>query len=300
MRTSLIKRFYSTPTPLKAVGFRLRRCEPAEKFPAVKFMIQEKFEDITRRIWSDINLSNKYGTLYGEETITDSILLELVKQNYVNIKILQTPKVLEAIKGTDWEWYVGSHTYGWIRYAIQAKKLNPKTNSYGSLNHKVRQSSNVNYQINLLRTFADANGAVPLYNFYNHYPSATETGHWQCSKPFDKELLGWTFTTLTNVETAIKTRGSRTFDKIHQLKYTLPIRCLLTCPYFKSLYQDQTTIGLTGDFLGESFQKVATLPKQFLNAREIGILEEFPEELYSPEIAIYPKRIAMIELPDNK
>ena len=105
---------------------------------------------------------------------------------------------------------------------------------------------------------------------------------------------------MTNVETAIKTRGSRTFDKIHHLKHTLPIRCLFTCPYFKSLYQDQTTIGSTDDFLGETFRKVATLPRQFTNAREIGILAEFPEELYNPQIAIYPKRIAIIELPDDK
>lgn len=263
-------------------------------------MIPKKFEDISRRIWGDIDLSNRYGILYGEETITDSILLDLAKQNYFNIRILQTPKPLEAIQGTDWEWYVGSYTYGWIRYAIQAKKLNPKLNSYNSLNHKVGLAPNDDYQINLLRTFASTNGDVPLYNFYNYFPRATETAHWQCSKAFDRELLGWTFTTLTNVETAINTRGSRTFDKIHQLKYTLPIRCLFTCPYFKSLYQDKTTIGSTGNFLGETFRKVKTLPSQFINAREIGILKEFPEELYSPQIKIYPKRIAIIELPDDE
>jgi len=59
-------------------------------------MIAQKFEEITRRIWTDINLSNKYGTIYGEETITDSILLDLVKQNYFNIRILQTPKNFET------------------------------------------------------------------------------------------------------------------------------------------------------------------------------------------------------------
>jgi hypothetical protein len=262
-------------------------------------MIAQKFEEITRRIWTDINLSNRYGTIYGEETITDSILLELVKQNYFNIRILQTPKNLEAVKGTDWEWFVGSYKFGWIRYAIQAKKLNLSTNKYDNIKHKVGQPPNDDYQINLLRTFANANGAVPLYNFYNYAPAATQADHWQCSKAFDRELLGWTFTTLTNVETAIKTRGSRTFDKIHRLKVTLPIRCLFTCPYFKALYHDQSKIEATGNFFGESFRKVATLPRQFINAREIGILEDFPEELYSPQIEIYPKRIAIIELPNN-
>ena len=263
-------------------------------------MIPKKFEDITRRIWTDIDLANKYGTSFGEETITDSILLELAKQNYFNIRILQTPKPKETIQGTDWEWFVGSYRYGWMRYAIQAKKLNPNSHRYDNLNHKVGQPPNEDYQINLLRAFASANGAVPLYNFYNYYPKVTEADHWQCSKTFDRELLGWTFTTLTNVETAINTLGSRTFDKIHQLKTTLPIRCLFSCPYFKSIYQDQNINGTTEDFLGEDFRKVATLPPQFINAREIGILDEFPEELYSPQIQIYPKRIAIIELPDDE
>jgi hypothetical protein len=263
-------------------------------------MIPQKFEDISRRIWTDINLSNRYGTIYGEETITDSILLELAKQNYFNIRVLQTPRRLESAQGTDWEWFVGSNKSGWIRYAIQAKKLNLSTNKYENLNHKVGQPPNDDYQINLLRTFADTNGAVPLYNFYNYFPAATQADHWQCSKVFDRELLGWTFTTLTNIETAIKKRGSRTFDKIHRLKATLPIRCLFTCPYFRTLYHGQSIAVKTENFFGESFRKVGTLPRQFINTREIGILEEFPEELYSPQIEIYPKRVAIIELPDNE
>ena len=265
----------------------------------VILMVHQKFEEITRRIWTDINLSKKYGTLYGEETITDSILLELAKQNYFNIRILQTPKRSEAIKGTDWEWYVGSYTYGWIRYAIQAKKLNPDSYVYDSLNHKVGKPPNDEHQISILKSFAKINGAVPIYNFYNYFPSVKEDVHWQCSKSFDQELLGWTFTTLTNVESAIDTRGSRTFDKIHRLENTLPIRCLFTCPYFKSIYQDKTIIGKISKIMGEPFIKIEALPRQFINAREIGILEEFPEELYAPQIEIFPKRIAIIELPET-
>lgn len=257
-------------------------------------------EDISRRIWTDINLSKKYNTIYGEETITDSILLELAKLDYFNIRILQTPKSVEAHQGTDWEWYVGSNTYGWIRYAIQAKKINTKSNCYTSLNHKLGKSPVVEYQINILRTFANTNGAVPLFNFYNYYPNATEDKHWQCSQSFDLELLGWTFTTLKNVEAAIKKRGFRTFDKIHQLKNALPIRCLFTCPYFKSLYHDQTKSRSEENFLGETFTRLKTLPTQLSAAREIGKLHEFPIELYSPLINIYPKRIAIIELSYDK
>ncbi|MGI4021540.1 MAG: DUF6615 family protein [Janthinobacterium lividum] len=260
-------------------------------------LITEKFEEITKRIWNDISFADYYRILYGEESITDSILLDLAKQNWFSIRILQTPKHLEPKLGTDWEWYVGSNNYGWIRYAIQAKKLKTRYNNrYTNLKHFVGPHPD-NYQTKKLRIFANDNYAVPLYNFYNYFPDATEADHWQCSKPFDKELLGWTFTTLKNVETAIVTKGSRTFNKIHRLKDTLPIRCLFTCPYFQSLYQDRKTIDSAGEFLGEPFRKIATLPRQFINARETGILKEFPEELYSTRL--YPKRIAIIELTDE-
>jgi len=261
-------------------------------------MISEKFEEISKRVWTNINLSNRYQTIYGEETITDSILLDLAKQNYFNIRILQTPKIKEGIQGTDWEWFVGSYRFGWIRYAIQAKKLNLSTNRYNALNHKVGEPPYEKYQIDLLREFSNANDAIPLYNFYNFYPTANQSDHWQCSKTFDPELLGWTFTTLTNVDKAINTRGFRTFDKIHQLKGTLPIRCLFKCPYFLNNYQDKEKMDEPKEFLGESFKKVKALPSEFINAREIGTLGNFPEELYNPKIKIYPKRIAIIDLSD--
>jgi len=135
-------------------------------------MIHKKFEEITRKIWTDIKLSQQYGIILGEETITDSILLELARQNFFNIRILQTQKPKEAIQGTDWEWFVGSYKYGWIRYAIQAKKLNLTTLGYGNLNHKIGKAPNDDYQINILRKFSKANGAVPLYHFYNYFPAA--------------------------------------------------------------------------------------------------------------------------------
>ena len=260
-------------------------------------MVTQKFEKLSRTVWDNIWLSNYYRTIYGEETITDSLLLELVKQNFFNIRILQTPKNIESIKGTDWEWFVGSPRFGWIRFAIQAKKLYLKHNSYPNLNHKVGTPPHDDCQINILRTYSQANGSVPLYNFYNYYPQAEEPEHWHCSNPFDPELLGWTFTTLTNVQTAINTRGYRNFDKIHQFRETLPIRCLFTCPYFRSIYMNDPNIdGGNNNFLGEKFTRVEQLPDEFIMARETGRLEKFPEVLFKREIEMYPKRIAIIQL----
>jgi hypothetical protein len=70
---------------------------------------------------------------------------------------------------------------------------------------------------------------------------------------------------------------------------------LFTCPYFKPLYLNQA-VGQIGNFLGEPFKKISSLPNALITSREIGTLGEFPEEIYNPEIKIYPKRIAIIDL----
>ena len=165
-------------------------------------MIHKKFEELSKTIWTNIELSNRYRTIYGEETITDSILLELAKLESINIRIVQTPKFIEKDQGTDWEWFVGSKRYGWIRFALQAKKLSLKTHVYDQLNHKVGKLLNARLQIDLLKDFAKANNAVPLYTFYNNYPDGLESSHWHCPEPFERELMGWTFTPLTNIEQA--------------------------------------------------------------------------------------------------
>lgn len=264
----------------------------------ILIMIAKIFEEITRRIWTDIHLSNKYKIMYGEETITDSILLELAKQNHHGIQILQTNKLSESTNGTDWEWFVGSDTFGWMRYAIQAKKLKCSTGRYESLNHKVGTQPHDDYQLNILKRFSEANDAIALYNFYNYYPQANESSHWHCETAFDKELLGWTFTMLSNVETALNTKGCRTFNAIH-MAGALPIRCLFTCPQFKSLYYENAKAGLIVTPFNKPYGKIPKLPQQFAAALKTGILEEFPKELYSAKIEIYPRRIAIIELSLN-
>lgn len=265
-----------------------------------KNIISETFEEITKEIWHGIDDANRYKLTFGEETITDLILLKLVKKNYFNLRILQTLKPLEAKKGTDWEWIVGTNTYGWIRFAVQAKKMNRKTAIYDKLNHLVGKPPHEDYQINILRTFATANGAVPLYQFYNYYPAADRNLHWQCHLQYEQEMLGWTFTTLTNVDRALRQRGARNFTQLHQQKITLPVRCLFNCPRFKSYYRDTSIIGRRSDILGEPFTKLSRLPDEFLTAREGGVLPNFPEELYNPEINIYPERIAIIELSEEE
>lgn len=148
-----------------------------------------KFEELSKEIWKKIELASRLRTIFGEETITDSILLELASQHYWNIRIIQTPKVDEAKKGTDWEWFVGSPGTGWVRYALQAKKISIGSGRYSSLKHRVGIKSTDPMQVDILKRYAKGNHAVPLYTFYNHASKADASKHWHCSLPFDKNCL---------------------------------------------------------------------------------------------------------------
>lgn len=260
--------------------------------------IQQTIDKLTKDIWGNIDLSNNLKTKFGEETISDILLLELAKLRNYNLRIIQTPKDKEKFKGTDWELFIGSQSYGWIRFAIQAKKAHPKSKKgdYNCLKHSVGTEE----QIDILKRFSKANNAVPLYCFYNHYPKANESDHWHCKKKFEQKLLGWTITSIKNVETAINTHGCRNFEFIHKQKETLPTKCLFDCPLLIKQYQDNSLMGGKIKLFDTEVNKIQSIPFFLTEGRDITSIESYPEELYNKQIAIYPKRIAIFDLGNDE
>ena len=164
---------------------------------------------------------------FGEETITDLLMMDLYVQGSTLAHFEQTSKPNEAMWGTDFELWLGSKTKGWLRFAIQAKKLDLRTERYSSLT----QANSNGPQIELLEDYARLNRAAPLYCLYNHTDGADEFDHWHCcTQPVDLKELGCTVTPLSNIATAIDEWGGKNFDSIHKNKGTLPWKCLVSCP----------------------------------------------------------------------
>ncbi len=275
--------------------------------------IASLFENLSEHVWNRIRDSWEYDIRQGEETITDHLLLEIVKREFKSILIFPTSKKLEKKKGTDWEWWIGSKRHGWIRYAVQAKKISHKGNRYDSLNHSVN-SSKIGpkmKQFDVLKRFSKANNAIPLYSFYNYVPNEKLNKYWNCSLAFDQKQLGWTFTPLSVIEKILKgkTRGNRNFQYIHCQKQSLPIRCLVKCPNILKKYDlDPTKMVAEAQALynsrvireNEGFYR--NLPDNLnidsLTNNDLNEISEFPEDFYNPEIALYPKKIAVIDISD--
>jgi hypothetical protein len=216
----------------------------------------------------------------GEETITDLNLLEIKRSGVKSIQIVKSTKAEEAIKGIDWEWWIGSNTRGWLRYAMQAKKIQVASQRYDSLGHKV----NGILQINLLETYARTVTAIPLYCLYNYPKNPISSQHWHCNFPYDEKQMGCTVTPLSIIRQAMNTKGCRNFNFIHTQNETIPWRCLLNCPRIMQIY--------TGAPTDISFENIKVYPKLPSNIAR-AIEEELP--ILSPES--YPA-IRVSELGD--
>jgi hypothetical protein len=248
--------------------------------------IVDLFEKISADTWERLYLGHRFGISQGEETITDHLLLEIAKARCAEVRVIKTPKHLEGKKGTDWEWWIGSYRFGWLRYAVQAKCVDVKTNRYKKINHKVRGQ----FQFDLLDTYAQANRAIARYCFYNYVPLSDQT-YWQCNLPFDQLQYGCTVTPLKIVRKASVTHGGKNFDFIHSYSETKPLRCLVKCPLMLSVYQ-----GASSSFPGyEDAFVYEGLPPSLNAAFETGELREFDPDFYASEIETYPKRILVID-----
>ena len=74
---------------------------------------------------------------YGEETITETNLLEIRRRHPERVRVRTSPKPLEARNGADWEW----HIVGWsrtLKMRVQAKRL--QRNGVLKVRHKVKSS----------------------------------------------------------------------------------------------------------------------------------------------------------------
>ncbi|HGK3759174.1 TPA: DUF6615 family protein [Klebsiella pneumoniae] len=255
-------------------------------------MLINHLDIISDDVWKRLANGKKYNITQGEETLTDNILLYLASQNLSEIKIIQTPKNMESVKGTDWEWWIGNRMHGYLRYAAQAKKLDAKTNRYSSLNHKVGVGSKALFQHDILEQYAHVNQAIPLYAFYNHLDPCNYPTRWNCPLPFELTKLGCTVTSLQNVKYAIKNRGYRTFGAIHQFPDTVPLRCLAECLNIATI-SEKSKIAKVHCFCVEA--KIYQDPWEWLSQMgHLNSCEQMPNEYYNHELGFYPKRILLI------
>ena len=231
--------------------------------------ITELLERLSRATWERLRWSSRLDLSQNEETITDINLLDIARANLPGISIGKVPSRIEESKiGIDWDFVVGNSSIGWVRFAVQAKKIDYKTEKYESLGKKVRKFNVL--QIDLLDKYAKKQKAVPIYCLYNFVERNDYHPFWHCGRRLARKQLGCSVTPSFLIRKFIKTKPKKTsFDDIHKEKETLPWRCLtcwMTCSA-PSCQQSQPAISY---FREMSYSKELPTDFQPSNDREIN------------------------------
>ena len=276
-------------------------------------------ETLSRQTWEQLHAAKDLSVRFGEETITDLLALGIRRQSLQLTNWEQTTKPEEAIWGSDFEWWIGHDTIGWVRFSVQAKKLILGSKQY-NFRHKVHGVS----QLEILRDHAMRIGTIPLYCLYNYSANANRT-HWQCCRPesFEVEDLGCTVVHLRTIRNLAY--GQKNFDFIHRNTGALPWRCLASCPQLRRLLWRRRTdsiAGQSGDTNPrfDDYQETDVarahyeqLPDMIDSIRRSGRIDEVDRRLYGGETEdnlrsykndyvdriILPKWIGILEFEDT-
>lgn len=114
---------------------------------------------------------------YGEETITETNLLELRRRHPARIRLTAFTRKKESLNGADWEWHVIGRARRLIM-RVQAKRV--QKNGVLRVSHVVKGSGR--QQIDLLIANARADGRMPVYCLY---ASEAQRSYWKAQSPAD-------------------------------------------------------------------------------------------------------------------
>ncbi|MEW5861088.1 MAG: DUF6615 family protein [Cyanobacteriota bacterium] len=263
------------------------------------------FEQLAEATWERIQFGEELGCRQGEETITDINILDLKRAGLCEVFIPKINKAKESETGIDWEWWIGSDQRGWWRYAVQAKKVQPKKGNkdqiYSKLRHTIGKSPQKEFQIDILERYAQGHNCIPLYCLYNFIDDNNLQKYWHCNLTYDKFQFGCTVVPIDVIRKAFKPRGKKTFQSVHSHKSVLPWRCLVTCPLILSARPDKPHPLANGIYADvHSYDTLPLFLRQEAReeARE-GNMIELSNDFYNRQLEIYPKRILIIDV-DNE
>lgn len=260
----------------------------------------ELLEHLSRQTWDRIEDGYRLGIRQGETALTDTLLLEIARARLPSMRIIKTAHAAERSQGTDWEWWVGSRRHGWIRYAIQAKKISFPHDTYQMLGHKVGSR----LQVDLLLDYARANQSVALYCLYNATDEPDVDHYWHCRLDFEREQMGCTIAPAETIKKCLSKRGERTFKGVHGDHRVLPLRCIVKCPDILRAYSVRSSSAsqkIRLPFLAEDeFATIhPSLPSGLEIAMETGMADKLDAEFFRGNPEYFPRYLAIIDVTEQ-
>jgi hypothetical protein len=125
------------------------------------------FQRIADRVWRDIADADDAGLAFSEETITETILLELHRDHRERIRVKAFSKAEEKRNGSDWEWWIG-RPGRWLGMRVQAKRISLPEEAFNRLQTYGATKRGGTRQIDALIAAAAHDRLNAVYCFYVH------------------------------------------------------------------------------------------------------------------------------------
>jgi hypothetical protein len=177
----------------------------------------------------------------GEETLTDLLLRDLLRLHLPDITIKAFTKKAEGKNGADWEWWFQGYTGNWLGLRVQAKVIAHDADEFKHLHYYKNKGTppQRKYQCDKLITNAAASHkwpCVPVYCLYSYW-TATHTvpmGYCCWGPRPSASSFGCSVVPATDVR-ALRAADSTGRDLrstlSDTLQYSLPLACLVCCPF---------------------------------------------------------------------
>lgn len=189
----------------------------------------QTFVRLSKRTWRDIRDSQPIGI--GEESITDYLLLHLLRHHQYEVQINKFSKFKEGrTTGADWEWWLVKNDHG-FPMRIQAKRIDSDSLEYPGLYKKAPDGTKL--QSDLLIDDAQREDCYPLYCFYNYWPRTPSGMDWNCNAyNFERDLLGCAIGDAYKVNKQIRVKSVHLMDIA---RFCFPWHCLVCCEGFTKM-----------------------------------------------------------------
>jgi hypothetical protein len=178
-------------------------------------------------VWAKRGAAKVAGLPFNEETITETILLDLTTAYPGNVQVVAFNKSQEATTGADWLWsFVSADGSQSLTILVQAKRLEDREQIYSGIDRNIGKRTPPVRQIDQLLATATAQGVPALYAFYNHL-SQTSRVPQTCGSlpPGDPDHIDGFGISIAEAQAVEADLPDETFDT--HCGHSIPLHCLL-------------------------------------------------------------------------
>ncbi|QDP08275.1 hypothetical protein FNU77_00345 (plasmid) [Prescottella equi] len=207
---------------------------------------------LSAETWDRIKIGDLANLKFREDSITDELLFTLMRK-HPQLAVKRFNQYEEKSTGADWEWWIGSRSFGWFRLRIQAKRVHGK--KYKQLDHRgdIDAGHEFQYQT-LIADCQDDDATYPFHVFFNGWPETRfsesfKSDHEDRCGKLAQELWGCAAVSSYAVHdlhfNSKKTRWARRADVPRYMPVSLPWSRLFTlaCKNMSDIHTAELGIG---------------------------------------------------------